>query len=45
MLDADVIPAIKEGLAKSWSFEIWMWESGISKVLKDLAEKHPELLT
>ena len=43
--DADVIPAIKEGLAKKWSFEIWMWESGISKALKDLAEENPELLT
>ena len=43
--DADVIPAIKEGLAQNWSFEICMWESGISKALKDLAEENPELLT
>ena len=43
--DADVIPAIKEGLTKKWSFEIWMWESGISKKLKSLADDNPELLT
>lgn len=43
--DADVIPAVKEGLSKKWSFEIWMWRSGISTALKDLAEDNPELLT
>ena len=43
--DADVIPAIEEGQAKNWSFEIWMWDSGISNALKDLAKKNPELLT
>lgn len=43
--DADVIPAIKEGLAKKWSFEIWMWEKSISKQLKDLEKENPKLLT
>ena len=43
--DADVIPAIKEGLAKKWSFEIWMWEKSISKKLKDLEKENPKLLT
>lgn len=43
--DADVIPAIKEGLAKNWSFEIWMWEKSISKKLKDLEKENPKLLT
>ena len=43
--DADVIPAIREGLRKKWSFEIWMWESGISNALKHLAEENPDLLT
>ena len=42
--DADVLPAIKEGLAKKWSFDIWTWESGISSALKDLEEENPELL-
>ena len=43
--DADVIPAIKEGLTKKWSFEIWMWEKSISKKLKDLEKENPKLLT
>ena len=42
--DADLIPAIEEGLRKKWSFEIWMWASGISKALKELQEEHPESL-
>ena len=42
--DADLIPAIEEGLRKKWSFEIWMWASGISKALKELEEDHPESL-
>ena len=42
--DADLIPAIKEGLSKKWSFEIWMWDSGISNALKKLKEDHPELM-
>jgi len=42
--DADIIPAIKEGLSKNWSFEIWMWEGGISNALKSLAEDYPESL-
>ena len=42
--DADLIPAIEEGLSKKWSFEIWMWASGISKALKELEEEHPESL-
>ena len=43
--DADVIPAIKEGLTKKWSFEIWMWEKSISQKLKDLEKENPKLLT
>ena len=39
--DADIIPAIKEGLSKNWCFEIWMWDSGISNALKQLAKKNP----
>ena len=39
--DADLIPAIEEGLSKKWSFEIWMWASGISNALKRLEEEHP----
>ena len=42
--DADLIPAIEEGLSKKWSFEIWMWASGISNALKRLEEEHPESL-
>ena len=42
--DADIIPAIEEGLSKSWSFEIWMWDSGISSALKHLAGENPESL-
>ena len=42
--DADIIPAIKEGLSKNWCFEIWMWEGGISNALKSLAEDYPESL-
>ena len=42
--DADLIPAIEEGLSKKWSFEIWMWNSGISKALKKLEEDHQELM-
>ena len=43
--DADVIPAIKEGLCRNWSFEIWMWASGISTALKTLKDENPELLS
>ena len=42
--DADLIPAIEEGLSKKWSFEIWMWASGISNALKKHQEEHPESL-
>ena len=43
--DADVIPAIKKGLRTNWSFEIWMWASGISKALRTLKDENPELLS
>ena len=43
--DADVIPAIKKGLRTNWSFEIWMWASGISKALRTLKKENPELLS
>lgn len=43
--DADFIPAIKEGLRTNWSFEIWMWASGISKALRTLKKDNPELLS
>ena len=43
--DADVIPAVKEGLRKKWSFEVWTWNSGTSKALTKLAKDNPELLT
>ena len=43
--DADVIPAIREGLKRNWSFEIWMWASGISKALRTLTDENPELLS
>lgn len=42
--DADLIPAIEEGLSKKWCFEIWMWASGISNALKRLEEEHPKSL-
>ena len=43
--DADVIPAIREGLDRNWSFEIWMWASGISKGLRTLKDENQELLS
>ena len=43
--DADVIPAIREGLDRNWSFEIWMWASGISKALRTLKKENPEFLS
>ena len=43
--DADVIPAVKEGLRKKWSFEVWTWNSGTSKALTKLAKDNSELLT
>ena len=43
--DADVIPAIRKGLRKNWSFDIWMWASGISKKLRTLEKQNPELLS
>ena len=43
--DADVIPAVKEGIINNWSFEIWMWASGISKALRTLKDENPELLS
>ena len=42
--DADMIPAIKESLKMKWSTEIWMWEKGISKSLKNLADENPGLV-
>lgn len=43
--DADVIPAIRKGLRTNWSFDIWMWASGISKALRTLKKENPELLS
>ena len=43
--DADFIPAIREGLKRNWSFEIWMWASGIANALRTLTEKNQKLLS
>ena len=43
--DADVVPAIRAGLKKKWSFEIWMWSSGISSSIYKLKEDNLGLVS